>query len=397
MAQGLPTRRPQRAGLSPDRLERIDAVMQQYVDEQRIPGVVTLVAREGRIVYHKAFGMADIEAERPMTTDNLFRIASMSKPITATAVMILYEQGKFLLNDPVSKYIPEFANPQVLVWAVDGTTTREPARQEITIRHLLNHTSGITYDDSPLGPLYKEAGIATGLGPTDQTIEQVIKKLAKLPLISHPGEEMHYGLSMDVLGYFVEVISGRDFNTFCQEEIFTPLKMTSTYFVVPEEQLAKVARMYRLTATGELREDADPAFLTSQKFFSGGAGLVSTAADYCRFAQMILNGGQLDGVHILGRKTVELMTSNSGGELYAPFRYNTGDKMGYGFGIRSERGQFDELESLGMYGWDGAFFTRFWIDPTEDLVAVFMVQMNNYWSADLATKYRVLVYQAIVD
>ncbi len=389
---------PEEVRLSPTRLQRIDRVMQQYVDEGKVAGVVTLVMRNGKVVHHQAFGMSDIEINKPMTTDAVFRIASMSKPLTATAVMILYEQGRFLLNDPVSKYIPEFAKPHVLVRSDDGSTRTEPARREITIRHLLNHTSGLTYGDGPLGKYYKQAGIATGLAPTGDTIEQMVKKLAKLPLISHPGEEMHYGLSLDVLGYLVEVISGQDFNSFCQKHIFKPLQMNDTCFVLPPEKLPRLARMYRLTDEGKLVKDAtDPAFLTQQRFFSGGAGVVSTASDYARFAQMILDGGHLDGVRILSRKTVELMTSNSIGDLYAPFRYNTGDKMGYGFGIRTERGQFDELESLGIVGWDGAYFTRFWIDPKERLIGVFMTQMDNYWHADLATKYRVLVYQAIVD
>jgi CubicO group peptidase (beta-lactamase class C family) len=388
---------PETVGLSAARLDRIDKVMQQYVDEGKVAGVVTLVMRDGKVAHHKAFGKSDIEASKPMTTDAMFRIASMSKPITATAVMVLYEQGRFLLNDPVAKYIPEFANPRVLVRSDDGSSRIEPARREITIRHLLNHTSGLTYDDGPLGPYYKEAGIATGLAPTDDTIEQMVKKLAKLPLISQPGEEMHYGLSIDVLGYLVEVLSGQDFNRFCQEHIFGPLQMDDTCFVLPEEKLPRLARMYSL-ADGKLKKSAtDPAFLTRQPFFSGGAGIVSTAADYARFAQMVLNGGQLDGARVLSRKTVELMLSNSIGDLYAPFRYNTGDKMGYGFGIRTERGAFDELESLGIVGWDGAYFTRFWIDLDEKFVGIFMTQMDNYWWADLATKYRVLVYQAIVD
>lgn len=390
---------PSAMGLSGKRLKRIDDVMEQYVAEGKIAGVVTLVARHGRVVHREAFGMADIEADRKMKTDSLFRIASMSKPITATAVMILYERGEFLLNDPVSKYIPEFANPDVLVEAEDGTVKREPARREIAIRHLLNHTSGVTYGwGGPLEKYYRDANITSGLDPTDQTIGQMVKRLAKLPLISHPGEEMHYGLSIDVLGYLVEVISGKDLNTFCQEEIFEPLRMKDTYFVLPEKKLDELASLYRLTDSGTLVKDTtDPVFLTEQRFFSGGAGVITTAGDYAEFAQMILDGGKAHGKRILSRKTVELMTSNSIGDLYAPFRYNSGDKMGYGFGIRTERGEFDELESLGIVGWDGAYFTRFWIDPKEELIGVFMTQMKDHWSADLATKYRVLVYQAIDD
>ncbi len=398
-AKELTTASPEEVGFSSQRLQRINKVMQQYVDEDKIAGVVTLIARKGKIIHNEAFGMIDIENKKPMSKDAMFRIASMTKPVTCVAVMILYEQGKFLLNDPVSKYIPEFAKPQVLVRTTSGDSIKtEPARREITIRHLLNHTSGITYDDGPLGRFYKEAGIATGLKPADCMIGDMVKKLAKQPLISHPGEEVHYGLSIDVLGYLIEVLSGKDFNTFCKEEIFGPLQMNDTHFVLPKEKLPRLARLYSLTKTGKLEKDAtDPNFLTEQKFFSGGGGLISTASDYARFAQMILDSGELDGVRIISRKTVELMTTNSAGDKYAPFRYNTGDKMGYGFGIRTERGEFDELESIGIYGWDGAFFTRFWIDPKEQIVAVFLSQMKSYWSEDLATKYRVLVYQAIDD
>ncbi len=397
--QPLAAATPGAVGLSSERLKRIDDVMKQYIDEGKIAGAVTLVARQGHVVYREAFGMADIEDDRKMKTDSLFRIASMSKPITATAVMILYERGEFLLNDPISKYIPEFSKPEVLVAAGDGTFKREPARCEITIRHLLNHTSGLTYGwGGPLETLYRDANITSGLDPTDQTIGQMVKRLAKLPLISHPGEEMHYGLSIDVLGYLVEVISGKDLNTFCQEDIFEPLRMKDTYFILPEKKLDELASLYRLTDSGKLVKDTtDPEFLTQQQFFAGGAGLITTASDYAKFAQMILDDGKINGQRILSRKTVELMTSNSIGDLYAPFRYNSGDKMGYGFGIRTERGEFDELESLGIVGWDGAYFTRFWIDPEEELIGVFMTQMKDYWSADLATKFRVLVYQAIDD
>jgi CubicO group peptidase (beta-lactamase class C family) len=398
-AKELTTALPEEIGFSSERLQRINKVVQQYVDEGKVAGVVTLVARKGKVIHNEAFGMIDIENTKPMSKDAMFRIASMSKPVTCVAVMKLYEQGKFLLNDPVSKYIPEFTKPKVLVpWPYGGLYGTTAAKREITIRHLLNHTSGITYEWGPLGKLYKKANISSGLYPCEGTIGDMVKKLAKQPLISHPGEEVHYGLSIDVLGYLVEVLSGKDFNTFCKEQIFEPLQMKDTCFMLPREKLPRLARLYALNNAGKLEKDpVDPVFLTEQKYFSGGAGIISTASDYARFAQMILNGGELDGVRILSRKTVELMTSNSLGEKYGPFRYNTGDKMGYGFGIRTERGEFDELESIGIFGWDGAFFTRFWIDPKEQLVALFLSQMNNYWSTDLATKFRVLVYQAIVD
>jgi len=399
LGQELPIAAPQEVGLSPERLNRIDKVVTSYIDENKIAGAVTMVARRGKIAHFKSFGMMDIDGAKPMRKDAMFRIASMTKPITSTAIMILYEEGHFLLSDPVSKYIPEFGEPKVIApSSTPNSLTVEPAKREITIRNLLNHTSGITYGGGLHSKLYEAANITSGLGPTEGTIGDMVKRLAKLPLISNPGEEFHYGLSIDVLGYLVEVVSGMSFDDFLKERIFVPLEMNDTYFVLPEGKLSRMAQTYRRNKDGKLeKEDVDLAYLVDQTYFSGGAGLVTTASDYMRFAQMILNEGKLDGVRIISRKTVELMTSNSIGDLYAPFRPNSGDKFGYGFGIRTERGEFDELESIGILGWDGAFYTRFWIDPKEKLIGVFMSQMNNNWNSDLANKYRVLVYQAIDD
>jgi CubicO group peptidase (beta-lactamase class C family) len=332
-----------------------------------------------------------------MKNDTMFRIASMSKAITSTAVMMLYEEGYFLLNDPVSKFIPEFRNMKVIVPDSTGNSYKLiPAKGEITIRMLLNHTSGITYGGGLLTDFYKNAGMTVGLTPTQGTIGEMIKKLASLPLISQPGEEYQYGMSIDVLGYLVEAVSGMTFDKFMEQRIFAPLGMKDTCFILPKEKLPRLALLYHLNGQGVLEKDSvDPSYLCSQTYFSGGAGFVSTASDYLKFAQMILNKGQLNGVHLLSRKTVELMTSNSIGDLYAPFRVNSGDKFGYGFGIRTERGVYDEIETLGIVGWDGAFHTRFWIDPKEDLIGVFMIQSDS--STKINTRFRALVYQAIVD
>jgi len=397
-AQNLPKSSPEKVGLSSERLERIDRVLEDYVENIKVAGVVALVSRHGKIAYHKSFGMADIETVTSMRGDTMFRIASMSKAITTTAVMILYEEGRFLLSDPVSKYIPGFKDPLVIEPSSTGKTyALVPAKDEITIRNLMNHTSGITYGDGLQNEQYAKAGMTVGLTPTKGTIGEMITRLAGLPLISHPGEELHYGMSIDVLGYLVEVVSGKPLNEFMRERIFEPLEMNDTYFVLPRDKLPRLASLYGKSRDGALVKDAvDPSYLCEQTYFSGGAGLVSTAPDYWKFAQMILNGGELNGVRILGRKTVELMSTNSIGDLYAPFRQHSGDKFGYGFGIRTERGVYDELESPGILGWDGAFYTRFWIDPKEDLIGIFMTQSRD-WSLDLITKYRVLVYQAIVE
>lgn len=276
-----------------------------------------------------------------------------------------------------------------------------PARREITIRNLLNHTSGITYGDGPQAKYYKKAGMTVGLTPTEGTIEQMIRKLGTLPLVSHPGEEFHYGMSVDVLGYLVEVISGRTFDEFLKQRLFSPLQMKDTHLVLPNDKLPRLAKTYRYIDGKMVESEIELSYLTTQTYFSGGAGLVSTPSDYLRFAQMLLNKGRLDGVRILSRKTIEMMTSNSIGDLYIwdPFEHNgiMGDKFGLGFGIRTERGKYDQVESIGVFGWDGAFYTRFWVDPEEELIGIFMSQVDNYWKETLIGKFRVLTYQAIED
>ena len=395
--QALSTVKPELVGMSSERLTRLDRVLKQYTDEKKIPGAVALIARHGKIVYFKAFGMANIETGIPMKNDAMFRIASMSKAITTTAVMMLYEEGYFLLSDPVSKYIPEFRDMKVVVPDSTGKSYKLiPTKGEITIRNLLNHTSGITYGTGLQAEFYKNAGMTVGLTPTKGTIGEMIKKLAGLPLTCQPGEEFQYGMSIDVLGYLVEVVSGMPLDKFMEQRIFGPLGMKDTGFILSREKLPRLALLYRLNSQGILVKDpVDPVYLCSQTYFSGGAGLVSTAPDYLMFARMILNKGQLNGVRFLSRKTVELMTTNSIGDLYSASRENSGDKFGYGFGIRTERGKYDELESLGIFGWDGAFHTRFWIDPKEDLIGVFMIQSDS--STRINTRFRVLAYQAIVD
>lgn len=402
LAQETPIVKPEEVGMSSERLERLNQVMADYVRQGKMPGAVTLIARRGKIAHYQTYGMMDIEAKKQMQKDTMFRIASMSKAVTSVAVMILYEEGHFLLTDPVSKFIPEFKNPQVVEIDPDtGTHTLVPARREITIHNLLNHTSGITYGDGPLDKYYKKAGMTVGLTPTEGTIGQMIKKLGKLPLISHPGEEFHYGMSVDVLGYLVEVVSGMTFDEFLKQRIFSPLKMEDTHMILPKDKLPRLAKTYNYINGKMVESDIDLSYLTTQTYFSGGAGLVSTPSNYLRFAQMLLNKGQLDDVRILSRKTIELMTSNSIGELYIwdSFEHNgiMGDKFGLGFGIRTERGKYDQVESLGMFGWDGAFYTRFWVDPKEELVGIFMSQVDNYWKETLIGKFRVLTYQAIAD
>ncbi|MEP6675459.1 MAG: serine hydrolase domain-containing protein [Ferruginibacter sp.] len=393
---------PKEVGLSAERLSRIDTVLNWYAANGKIPGAVALIARHGKIAYYKSFGKIDIETNKAMPANAMFRIASMSKAITSVAAMTLYEEGKFLLTDPLSKYIPEFKNPKVVMLSPAGDTILVPARSEISIRELLNHTSGITYGDGMQRKYYKDAAMTVGLTPTAGTLKEKIIALASLPLISHPGEEFHYGMSVDVLGYLIEVISGKSLDRFLEERIFVPLNMKDSYFSIPEEKFSRLASLYKMSKEGTLvKATGYFPYPDPQNYFSGGAGLISTAADYARFTQMLLNKGILNGKRILSRKSVEMMTSNSIGELYIfnPFKHNgiMGDKFGLGFGIRTERGVYDQLESLGSYGWDGAFYTRFWIDPNEDMFGIFLSQVDAYWDENLIGKFKVLVYQSIDD
>jgi CubicO group peptidase (beta-lactamase class C family) len=401
-AQTLPAALPESVGFSSARLSRIDTVMNSYVKSGKMPGMVALITRHGKVAYYKSFGMQDIETGTAMKKDAMFRIASMTKAITSVAVMTLYEQGKFLLTDPVSKYIPEFKSPKVVIRSASGDTILVPAKSEITIRQLLNHTAGITYGGGLQAKYYDQAGMTVGLLPTEGTLADKIKALAKLPLISQPGQEFHYGMSVDVLGYLVEVLSHQTLDEYINQHILEPLKMNNTYFSLPENKYPRLASLYLLGADGKLNKVTKYfPYPKKQTYFAGGAGLVSTAADYARFAQMLLNKGLFNNTRILSRKTVELMTANSIGDIfiYTSFAHNgiMGDKFGLGFGIRTQHGLFDELESMGSFGWDGAFYTRFWIDPKEDLFGIFMSQVDSNWDETLIGKYKNLVYQALND
>jgi CubicO group peptidase (beta-lactamase class C family) len=404
-AQDLSPAKPESVGLSSERLERIAATVQRAIDEKRIAGAVTLVARRGHVAWLKAQGMQDREASKPMPTDAIFRICSMSKAITSLAVMMLYEEGNFLLDDPVSKYIPEFKNPKVLVKPATGPTYIIPASKEITIRNLLTHTSGLTYTwNGDLGYTYKFAKVADGLVQYEGTIKDSVKHLAGLPLLFNPGERFEYSLGVDVLGYLVEVISGKSFNEFLRTRIFTPLNMQDTYFYVPEDKASRVATAYtwypgkglsRFPDTpiveGPFSYSADYPTRGPKKLYSGGAGLCSTAMDYARFCQLMLNGGKLGNTRLLSRKTVELMTHDQLG------RISSDQAFGLGFGINGEKGSLSELGSPGEYNWGGFFYTAFSIDPAEQMITIFMAQVHPDSGRDLEGLFHVLAYQAIVD
>jgi CubicO group peptidase (beta-lactamase class C family) len=411
---------PERVGMISQRLHRIDLYIDQEIRQNHIAGAVAMVLRQGDLAYFKAFGMQDREAGLPMKTDSIFRIASMSKPLTSLGAMLLYEEGKFLLSDPVSKFIPEFKEMQVMV--VDGShSTLVPAAHPITIRHLLTHTSGLTYrfrGHPYLSDLYKQAGISNGLYPTAGTIGDMVKSLAKLPLFCQPGEQMEYGLNTDVLGYLIEIWSGMPLDRFMKTRVFDPLDMRDTSFYLAPEKRARLAAVYEPDGKGGIRRlpetviegqnvtyAATTPYTEPKTYFSGGAGLVSTAEDYAKFCEMILDMGgvfdyddaqsELKNVYnFLGRKTAELMVKNHIGGLtptYCPPGYG----FGLGFAVHLDPGQSGEIYSEGTLSWSGFFNTQFWIDPKESLVGILMLQNYPAGESDLASKFPVLVYQSI--
>ncbi len=404
-AQDLPAAKPESLGSSSERLERIGTAVQHDIDDKRIAGAVTLVIRHGHVAWFKSQGMMDREAGKPMQPDAMFRICSMTKPITSVALMMLYEEGKFLLDDPGSKYLAEFKNMKVLVKPATGAPYSVPASKEITIRDLLRHTSGLTYQwNSDLGPMYDDAGVASGLLPYDGTIGDSVKKLAGVPLLFNPGDRFEYGLSVDVLGRLVEVLSGKPLDEFFRTRIFEPLGMKDTYFFPPDNKLDRLAVAYthypdkglnRFPDTpikeGPFAYSADYPSHGPRKLFSGGAGLVSTAMDYARFCQMMLDDGKVGNMQLLSRKTVELMTHDQLGKI------GPDQGFGLGFGIEGVTGPLSELGSVGDYNWGGFFYTGFTIDPKEQMIVIFMAQLHPAGDLTLDSEVNVLAYQAIID
>jgi CubicO group peptidase (beta-lactamase class C family) len=404
-----PAMSPETVGLSSQRLDRIGGTIQANIDAGRIAGAVSLVARHGKVAYFKAFGMADKEAQKPMRTDNIFRICSMSKPITSVAVMLLYEEGRFTLNEPVSDFIPEFKNMKVLDPPSPQDKTSPPgalvdAKRPITIFHLLTHTSGLTYPWNPrLGKAYREAGIGTGLLQQEGSTGDSIKKLASLPLLFQPGDAWEYSLSDDVLGYLVEKVSGMPLDRFLEERIFKPLGMKDSYFFLPDDKVPRLATAYtyyadkglqpfsegKVVTEGNIAYSSDYPYRGPKTYFSGGGGLCSTAEDYYRFCQMMLNGGELNGTRLLSRKSVELMTLNHVQGKVDDFGY------GLGFGTNSEPRFLTELGSVGAYYWGGFYYTSFVIDPREDMIAIFMGQLHPTGDLNLDAKAIRLAYQAL--
>jgi len=404
-AEPLLETQPENVGMSGDRLARIDSIFQHHVKENKIPGAVTLVMRRGRVVHFRAYGYANVQTRRRLQKNNLFRIASMTKPITTTALMILYEEGKFLLNDNLSKYLPEFENPKVLI--VEGRTEYAvPAKSEIKIRHIMNHTAGFSYQsDDPVGRMYYKAGVTDGLSRDPLTIEETVERMATLPLRFHPGERFHYSMAVDVQGRLIEVLSGMPLDQFFKERLFEPLGMNDTHFFLPDDKVARLVEVHEIldgvvrgiapTDYGEPPSihSTDYPYNGPQVHFAGGSGLSSTAEDYAKFCQMLLNSGRLNGARILSRKTVEMMTTNSIGDLYIDSREN---KFGLGFRLRTILGN-DELGDVGEYSWGGYWHTHFIINPIEEMIIIHMSNLKPGHSTNLQEIFRVLANQAIMD
>lgn len=397
-AEKLPTARPELVGLSTERLGRIGELMQKYVDEGRLGGAVTLVARNGKVAYLQSFGKLDPTTGAAMPTDAIFRIASQSNAVTSVAVMILFEEGKLLLGDPVSKYIPEFKDTTVAVpeAAKKGPGYKiVPAKRPITVRDLLTHTAGISYGDGPAKDLYKAAGLQGWfMADRPEPIGAYIKKLAKLPFDAQPGEKWVYGYNTDVLGYLVEVVSGMSLADFIKARITGPLDMADTSFFLPEDKAGRMTAVYGANKDGKAELVADPrenAYVKGPRTcYGGGAGLLSTAEDYARFLLMLQSGGEWGGVHVLSPKSVELMTADHVGALYGS------QGFGLGFWVTKELGKNGEPGSAGAFGWGGAYHTTYWVDPVEKLVAVFMTQLLPAGGSDAQGKFKALVYQSIV-
>jgi len=392
---------PAESGVSAERLQRMDRVVEDYIARKQIAGAVVLLKRDGKDVFFNAYGMMDIERGKAMRTDTIFRIASMSKAITTVAALTLYEEGRFMLKDPVGKYIPAFMNSVVAVPAPAGSPENVPfitvkAKRPITIRDLMSHTSGLSYGDGLAKPLYQQAKL-TGwyFADRDETIGQAMERLATLPLHAQPGETWMYGYSTDLLGYLIEVVSGMPLDRFIEERICKPLGMVDTCFFLPPEKADRLMPVYGMEK-GQLQlneSSADCDYVKGpRKCFSGGAGLLSTASDYGRFMQMLLNGGELDGVRILSPKTVELLRQNHVGGAY------TRDTNGFGLGfwVNGDLGYYGELGSEGAFGWGSAYYPQYFIDPQERFAGVLFTQLKPAGSVDLIAKFKVLSYQALI-
>ena len=412
LAQGLPQASPESVGMSEEGLERLTEALQGYVDDGRLAGAVTLVARRGKVVYSEGVGYRDREAGAPMTDDVIFRIASQTKAPISVGILMLQEEGRLEIGDPVGQHLPEYLETTVAEPDGNGGYRVVPAERPITIRDLLTHTAGIGYGGGPAGEAWEDAGIVGWyFGHRDETIGETMKRLAALPFDAQPGAAFVYGYNTDILGALIERVSGQPLDEFMHERILEPLGMVDTHFYLPPAKAGRLAAVYSSTADGIERApgagdetERDPfgapigqgAYVEGPRAsFSGGAGFVSTAADYSRFLQMMANGGELDGERILSPETVELMTTDHLGGL--PFPFGVGQGFGLGFFVVQDPAAGGLPASAGEYGWYGAYHSAYWVDPEEELLVVHLTQLIPAGDIDDQARVRQLVHQAIVD
>jgi CubicO group peptidase (beta-lactamase class C family) len=402
------TTRPEQVGLCSTRLARIDAWRDKLIADGKLPGALTLVARRGEIAHLGTTGLADIARGVPLATDTIFRIYSMTKPLTTVAAMMLYEDGHFQLDDPISCVLPAFANMRVATGGFRAKFETVPAERDITYRDLMTHTSGLTYgfmEATLVDAAYRAVGV--DFQTSEASLREVVDLAATIPLLAHPGTRWNYSISTDVLGCLVETISGMPFARFIAERIAGPLGMVDTDFSVPDAKQARFAANYVIGPDGKLMLYDDPEtsrFRKHPRVCSGGGGLVSTAADYLRFCQMLLNKGERDGVRLLGRKTVELMTSNhlagDMGDMGAP-RFSESTYVGIGFGlgfsVMLDPARAQIVGTPGEYAWGGAASTAFWVDPGEEMIVLLMTQLTPSSTWPIRRELRVLSYQAVID
>lgn len=400
-SQELPRARPEDVGLSSKRLERLTETFDRYAKDGKLAGGVTLVLRRGKVAYFHSFGQRDREANSPMKEDSIFRVASQSKALTSAGVMILQEEGKLLISDPVSKYLPEFANTSVAVPKAGGGYDVVRAKRQITIRDLLTQTAGISYGTGPARDKWEAAGI-TGwyFANRDEPIAATVARMPALPFDSQPGEKWVYGYSTDILGAMIEKVSGQPFDEFLRQRVFEPVGMIDTSFYLSPSKAGRLAVVYSV-AGDKIERAPDPGLGAGQgayligprKSFSGGAGILSTAGDYARFLLMLASGGTIDGKRILSRKSVELMTADQMRNI----PYRDGQGFGLGFSITKDVGALGVPSSVGEFGWGGAYHSVYWVDPKEQLVVVYFTQLIPAGSIDDHGKLRSLIYQSIVD
>ncbi len=403
----LVTHRPEDVGLCASRLSRIDRWMDDLVTSGKLPGVSVTIARRGRVAYQRCTGLSDIARQTPMSAETIVRIYSMTKPIAVVAALMLYEQGRFQLDDPISRFLPYFANQRVCIGGNRGKMDTAPALRDITFRDLMTHTSGLSYHfmfATLVDAAYRDQGI--DFQTSDDSLGDLVERVAKIPLLAQPGAEWNYSIATDVLGYLVQVISGEDFGSFVEQRILAPLGMTDTHFVLPENKLPRFAANYVPSPEG-LKLLDDPAtsrYLLPGKIRSGGGGLLSTAGDYLAFGQMLLGGGAYGGVRLLGRKTVDLMTSNHlRGDMAAMgqprFSESSYEGVGFGLGVSVtlDPARAQLIGSPGEYAWGGAASTAWWNDPAEEMSVVLLTQLTPSSTYPIRRELRVLSYQALTD